>query len=108
MIEAMAKTGLLGSIGAALTATCCVLPVALMLLGVGGSWLGVFGPLAAASLYVAAASAVVVSCAWVLAVWRRVPRRTYAFLAAGSVLTMTAWAVILNEVAINDYLIEMM
>lgn len=108
MIEAMAKTGLLGSIGAALTATCCVLPVALMLLGVGGSWLGVFGPLAAASIYVAAASAVIVSGAWILAVRRRVPPRTYTLLAAGSVLTMAAWAVILNEATINDYLTGLM
>ena len=107
MIEVISKTGFFGSIGAALTAACCVLPVALMLLGVGGSWLGVFGPLAAVSLYLAAASAIIVSVAWILAVRRKVPTRIYAFLATGSVLTTAAWAVILNEAAINDYLMEL-
>ena len=108
MIEALSKTGLVGSAVAALTAVCCVLPVAVMLVGLGGSWVAVFGPLAAASLPVAALSTVVVILAWILAVRRRVPKRIYAFLGAGSALTLTAWAVILSEATLNDYLISLM
>lgn len=108
MIEALSKTGLAGSAVAAVTAVCCVLPVAVMLLGLGGSWVAVFGPLAAASLPVAAISTSVVILAWLLALRRRAGRRIYAFLGAGSVLTLTAWAVLLNEAALNDYLISLM
>lgn len=108
MIKALSKTGLAGSTVAALTAVCCVLPVAVMLVGLGGSWTAVFGPLAAASLPVAAVSTGVVILAWILAVRRKVSRRIYAFLGAGSALALTAWAVILNEVALNDYLISLM
>jgi|GEM_PF-5027241 len=43
------KLSYLGSSSALLAATCCVLPMLLMLLGIGGSGLAVFGLLAAAS-----------------------------------------------------------
>ncbi len=46
----------LGSVSALGVATCCVLAMAMMLLGLGGSWLAVFGKLAAASYYVLAVS----------------------------------------------------
>ena len=108
MIEALSKTGLAGSIGAALTAVCCVLPVTMMLIGLGGSWLAVFGPLAAASLPVAVASTVVVAIAWLLAARRRAPARIFTVLGAGSALTLAAWGLILNEAAVNDYLISLM
>jgi len=108
VIEALSKTGLAGSAIAAVTAACCILPVAVMLAGLGGSWMAVFGPLAAASLPVAAASTAVVILAWVLAVRRKARRRIYAFLGIGSTLTLAAWVVILNEAALNDYLISLM
>lgn len=108
MIETLSKTGLAGSAVAALTAVCCVLPVAVMLVGLSGSWLAVFAPLAAASLPVAAVSTAVVILAWILAVRRRVSRRVYAFLGTSSALSLGAWLVILNDAALNDYLISLM
>lgn len=79
-----------------------------MLIGLGGSWLAVFAPLAAASLPLAAVSTAVVVAAWILAVRRRVSTRTYGFLGAGSLLSLSAWGVILNDAALNDYLLSLM
>lgn len=108
MTDLFSKTGLFGSIAATLTAFCCVLPMALMVAGLSGSWFAFFGAAAAASLYISAASVVLVIVAWILAARRRASARTYTVLGAGSILTATAWAVILNEAAINDYLITLM
>lgn len=108
MADTISKTGLFGSIVAVLSASCCVLPLALMLVGLGGSWIAVFGTIAAASLHIVAVAAVIIVAAWILAVRRRAPRRTYAVLGSGTALTGIAWALVLNEAAINDYLITLM
>src|SRR3546814_19852233 len=52
MSAAVSRAGFVGSVVALLTATCCILPLALVLLGLGGSWIAVFGIVAAASLQV--------------------------------------------------------
>lgn len=108
MADTISKTGLFGSIVAVLSAACCVLPLALMLVGLGGSWIAVFGVVAAASLHIAVVAAVIVIAAWILALWRRSSRRTYAMLGTGTALTGVAWALVLNDAAINDYLITLM
>lgn len=107
-MDALSRTGVAGFAAALLTATCCVLPMTLMLIGLGGSWLAVFGAIAAAGYYVAAASAILLSAGWALAVRRRAGRSTYAALGAGTLATASAWAIMLNETPINDYLISLM
>ncbi|WP_299669639.1 hypothetical protein [uncultured Ruegeria sp.] len=57
----------LGSVSALGVATCCVLPMVMMLLGLGGSWLAVFGRIAAASYYVLAISTALVAVSWIVA-----------------------------------------
>ncbi len=107
-MDALSRLGLLGSTIAALAAACCVLPLALMLIGLGGSWLAVFGVVAAAGFHVAAVSAAVLAAAWVAAIKRRAARRTYMALGIGSLTTAAAWGVMLNEATINDALISLM
>jgi hypothetical protein len=108
MSATISRAGLVGSAAALLTAACCVLPMALVLLGLGGSWIAVFGIVAAASLHVIAIAAVLTATGWILALRRRAGRRTYAILGVGTGMTFLAWLLVLNEAAINDYLITLM
>lgn len=98
----------LGSLGSFGAATCCVLPTVLMLLGIGGSWVVIFARIAAVGYYVLAASVVVLALAWIVAYRRGVLRRLTLRLAAGTMLTAAAGAILLNETPINDYFISLM
>lgn len=108
MFAAVSRAGLVSSVVALLTATCCILPVALVLLGLGGSWIAVFGIVAAASLHIIGIAAALTATGWILALWRRAGRRTFAVLGAGTALTTLASLIVLNEAAINDYLTTLM
>lgn len=108
MNDMITKTGLLGSVVAVATAACCILPMTLMLVGLGGSWIAVFGTIAAASFHMVGVAAVIIAAAWILAIRRKMPTRSYATLSAGTALTIVAWILVLNEAAINDYLITLM
>ena len=61
----LAGAGLL----AALSATCCVIPVGAMILGLGGAWLSVLGPLVEWRGPILAASGLML--AWAAVRWRR-------------------------------------
>lgn len=107
-MDALSRIGVVGSAVAFVTAVCCILPVVLMMIGLGGSWLAVFGVIADAGYHVAAVSAILLAAGWIIAVRRRVGRSTFAALGAGTVATAAAWAIVSNESAINDYLISLM
>lgn len=98
----------LGSISALGVASCCVLPMTMMLLGLGGSWVAVFAKISAASYYVLAASTVLVAVAWFVAVRRGSIGKLKAWLAGSTILTALAWVVVFNQARINDYLIMQM
>ncbi len=105
----IAGTVALASAGAAaIAAACCVLPMALMLVGLGGAWLAIFGRIAAIGFHLGALAVVLIVAAWIVALPRRSGRSTIVALSAGSALTLVAWVVLLNEAAINDYLISLM
>src|SRR3546814_7151694 len=108
MSAMVSRAGLVGSVVALLTATCCILPMALVLLGLGGSWIAVFGAVAAASLYIIGLAAALTVTVWVLAFRRSARRWTYVAIGAGTAMTSIAWLIVLYEVTINDYLIRMM
>jgi len=95
----------LSSISALGVATCCVLPMAMMVLGLGGSWLAVFGKIAAPSYYVLAISSVLVAVSWLLAFRRKSLSRLKWWLSGSTAMTVLAWGVVFNETRINDYLI---
>ena len=97
-----------GSISAFGVATCCVLPMIMMLLGLGGSWLAIFGKIAAASYYVLAISTVFVAVAWLASFTRGSMKKLKWLLAGSTALTALAWVVVFNETRINDYLIMQM
>jgi len=87
---------------------CCILPISLMLLGVGGSWVAVFGKIAATGYYVLTVSTVLLGLAWVLAYHRGIIGRLSWRIAGSTGLTATAWVLVLYEAQINDFLITLM
>lgn len=95
----------LGSLLSVGVAACCVLPVTLMLIGVGGSWLAIFAPIASAAVYVLSASTLMLVFAWSLAYRRGVLGRLLWKLSGSTVLTGIAWGVLVFERPLNDYLI---
>ena len=97
-----------GSISALGVATCCVLPMTMMLLGLGGSWLAVFGKIAAASYYVLAAASIMLLIAWVIAARKGTLAHLKGWLVGSTILTALAWVIVFNEAQINDYLITLM
>lgn len=98
----------LGSISAFGTAICCILPTTMVLLGLGGSWLAIFGQLAAASFYVLTISTALVALAWGVSHRRGSTGRLKWRLVGTTAITGLAWVIVFNEVRINDYLIMKM
>ena len=98
----------LGSLSAVGVATCCVMPVTMMMLGLGGSWLAVFGKIAAASFYVLGISTLILLLAWLFSYQRRSISHLKWWLAGSTALTSVAWVIVLNETRINDFLITLM
>ncbi len=102
------RTSVVSSFAALGVATCCVMPMTMLLLGLGGSWIAVFGKIAAASYYVLAGSTLIVGWAWIAAIRRGSARRLRGWLAFSTALTALAWALVFNETRINDILITLM
>ena len=98
----------LASLCALGVASCCVLPMTFMLLGLGGSWLAVFGKIAAASYYMLTISTICVLVSWLVARHRRSLSNLKWWLGGTTVLTAMAWVIVLNETHINDLLILQM
>jgi hypothetical protein len=86
---------------------CCVLPMVFLLLGLGGSWLAVFGTISAYSFYVLGVASVLVMVAWVLSIRRGSARHLRGWLVASTVLVGLAWLVVFNEGRINDFLMTL-
>jgi hypothetical protein len=98
----------LGSMSALGVATCCVLPMAMMLLGLGGSWLAIFGKIAVASFYVLTISTALVALSWSVSHRRGSIGRLKWWLAGSTAMTGLAWVIVFNEARINEYLIMQM
>ncbi|GHB40298.1 hypothetical protein GCM10007094_32020 [Pseudovibrio japonicus] len=98
----------LSSIGALGVATCCVLPIILLLLGLGGSWVAVFGKVAAASYYMLAVSTLMILTAWVASFRRDSLGKLRWKLGGATAMTVAAWLLVANETRINDFLIRQM
>lgn len=98
----------LASFGALGVTSCCVLPMTMMLLGLGGSWLAVFGKIAAASYYVLAISTVLVAVSWIVSRRRGSLTRLKWWLGGSTLVTALAWLIVFNETRINELLISQM
>lgn len=101
-------TAYAGALSALGVATCCVLPMTMILLGLGGSWLAVFGKISAASYYVLTFATIVQIAAWGLSYRRGSMRHMKRWLVGSTLLIALAWVIVLNETRINDFLITLM
>jgi len=97
-----------GSGLAFLTTSCCILPMALVLSGLGGSWLAIFSPIVAASLFILPLALLLVVVAWFVALRRGSGRQTFIWLSTSSVLTLLAVLIFVYQGLLNDYLISLM
>ncbi|WP_299077096.1 hypothetical protein [uncultured Ruegeria sp.] len=98
----------IGSLSALGVATCCILPMTMMLMGIGGSWMAVFGEIAAASFYVLAISTVLVMVSWLMSYQRGSLPKLKWWLLGTTAMTGLAWVVVFYEARINDFLIMQM
>jgi len=98
----------LGSFASLGVGICCILPISLMLLGVGGSWVAVFGKIAATGYYVLTVSTALLGIAWVLAYHRGIIERLTWWIAGSTGMTAAAWVLVLYEAQINDFLITLL
>ncbi len=104
----MIKPALMSTLAAVGVASCCILPMTLMILGIGGGWMAVFARAAAWAPLFITISAVMTALSWGLA-WRRHQlRRLAPALAMLTAMTLLAWGIWANEAAINDLLISRM
>jgi hypothetical protein len=108
VLKGFIGTSWLASITAIGVASCCVLPVTMMLLGLGGSWLAIFGKIAAASYHVLAASVFLLIIAWVSAARRGSLGKLKWWLGSSTMLTLAAWIIVSNETRLNEFLIGLM
>lgn len=97
-----------GSLSALGVATCCVMPMTMILLGLGGSWLAVFGKIAAASYYVLGIATTFLIVAWFQCIRQCAPGQIKKWLFGSTVLTAIAWVIVLTQVQINDFLVTLM
>ncbi|SLN63452.1 MerT mercuric transport protein [Pseudoruegeria aquimaris] len=103
------KASLLASFAALGVATCCVLPMIFLILGLGGSWLAVFGVIAGASPYVLALAGFLLAAAWIGRLRLDVaPGWARAGLWGSTALFFIALGLYAYEARINDALIQWM
>jgi hypothetical protein len=104
----LARLAALMSGTALVAAACCVLPMVLVLLGVGGAWGAIVARAAVPAPWLVAVSVVLVVAAWLAALRTRPPRGGRATLALATVAAAAAWTVWAHEATLNDWLITLM
>ncbi|WP_206188456.1 hypothetical protein [Parasedimentitalea denitrificans] len=98
----------MSSLAAVGVASCCILPMTLMIFGVGGGWMAFFARATVWAPFFITVAAVMTTLAWGVA-WRRQQlRRLIPGLALLTAMTLLAWGIWANEMAINDLLISWM
>jgi mercuric ion transport protein len=112
-VEKYAKNGLarLGAVtgfGAFVTASCCALPLILMAAGAGGAVIGIVGKATVLAWPLIGVSVLLLLAGWFVALRGGAPVRVKRWLALGSILTLIAMLIVLNETRIIDYLLEVL
>lgn len=107
MPDLLSRASLAGAVAALVAATtCCVLPMSLMIAGLGGSWLAVFSPVASVSPYVIGLSVILLIAAWFAAFRGGAAKRTMSMLAGGSVLSLLAWLIVINDERLTIFFLK--
>lgn len=108
MVDRLPRFGLASAFTALGAAACCVLPMVMIMFGLGGSWLVVFSKIAAISPYVIGVAVLLLASGWIMAIRNGASTATFTFLTMGTALSGLAWLVFFNEGSINDFLMTKM
>lgn len=87
-------------------AACCILPMILILSGFGGSWLAIFGKIAALSYGALALSIVVIAMAWFTAYRQHALHKLRFWLTGSTVMTFLSGVIVMNEDWLNTQLMN--
>lgn len=106
--DALAGGGVISGLGAFIGASCCVLPLLLINLGLGGAWIANLAFFVNAKPYFLAASILFIAFAFISAFWGgRIPsRKTVVILGIATALTGVAYVMPLYEGRIIRFLTE--
>ena len=99
---AQVRAAFLSSLVALGVSACCVLPILFLLMGLGGSWLVVFGKIAALGYVVLGISSAMIALAWITAYRYGRAASLWRWQAASTAMVAVAWLIVLNESRIND------
>lgn len=96
--------GLTATVAALLGVSCCVLPIALAVVGLGGAWVAHLSVFVAIGPYLLAAAAAAVALGWWIGLRRRISQLGYAALGIATIGLGLAVLVRLYELELNRYL----
>jgi mercuric ion transport protein len=99
-------SGLVAGLAALVGASCCVLPLTLAILGVGGAWIAYLGPLVAYRSWMLAFAVAIILFAWSAALVRRPGPRAIVLLSLATAAVGAALAVAAYETEITRYLAQ--
>lgn len=117
LAERQSKTEVVGNValgGAALfalmSASCCILPIGLTIVGLGGAWLSFLGPFVAYREVILVLVSIVVAYLWLRILMRKVvaprPRLNITMVAIASMVTVLAWTAPLWEWEVSNTLLD--
>jgi len=102
----LAKFGSILGSGAFISAACCFLPLMLMAAGAGTGLVVLVGKASVLALPLIGISVLLLITGWWVAVQRRAPMRVRFWLGAGTVFTVLAALIVMNETAVINYTLE--
>ncbi|MGI9523941.1 MAG: hypothetical protein ACR2PG_20090 [Hyphomicrobiaceae bacterium] len=100
--------GLVAAIVAFVGASCCVLPLMLAAVGVGGAWIAQLAIFVTYQWYILTIAVVLFAITWIVAVVRGSSRRAKLILAVSTALVAAAFAMPIYEDDITQHLLKMM
>lgn len=106
--DVLASTGVLSGLAAFIGASCCVLPLLLINIGLGGAWIANLAFFVYAKPYFLAASILFIVFAFIVAFWggRTPSRNTLIILCIATVLTGAAYVMPWYEGEIIRFLVR--
>jgi mercuric ion transport protein len=100
--------GLVAAIAALVGASCCVLPLTLAAVGVGGAWIAQLAVFVTYQWYILTVAMVLIMISWIVAFVRGSSRRAKLVLAISTALVAAAFVLPIYEDDIAQQLLKMM
>ena len=98
--------GLVAAIAALAGASCCVLPLLLAAVGVGGAWIAQLAIFVTYQWYILTFAAALIAISWIVALVRGSSGRTKLILAVSTALVLAALVMPIYEEEITQFLLK--